>query len=120
MDSMSHEPLAVPASWIDASFDLQGHRIGVSVRRLAHDEAARLAASLAWFARIAATPGADLDATDWPALLQEIMGNYVSLTVADDVLERLEELSTALCSGALRTFVQVNDINPIVTQQLVV
>jgi hypothetical protein len=38
------------------------------------------------------------------------MAEYVSLTVADEALRRLEDLSTPLCSGALRTFVQVNEI----------
>jgi hypothetical protein len=109
---------AVTNSWIDASFELEGHRIGVSVKRLPHDEAARLAASLAWFASVAATPGADLDATEWPSVLQRIMGDYVALTVADDALDRLQELWTPLCSGVLRTFAQVNEIDPTVAQHL--
>ena len=102
--------------WIEASFDLDGHRVGVSVRRLSQEEAARLAASLAWFASVAATPEADLQTTEWPRLLQRIMAEYVSVTVADDVLDRLEELWTPLCSGVLRTFIQVNEIKPIVTR----
>ena len=106
------------SKWIDASFVLEGCRIGVSVKRLSRDEAARLAASLAWFASVAVTPGADLDATGWPKVLQRIMADYVSLTVADDALCRLERLWTPLCSGALRTFAQFNEIDPTVTQQL--
>ena len=110
----------MPDQWIDASFELEGCRIGVSVKRLPYDEAARLAASLAWFASVAATPGADLDATEWPRVLQQIMADYVSLTVADHALGQLEDLWTPLCSGALRTFVQVNQIDPMVTQHLLV
>jgi hypothetical protein len=108
----------VATNWIEASFDLEGHRIGVSVRRLRDDEAARLAASLAWFATVAATPGADLGATEWPQVLQRIMMEYVSLRVDDETLGRLEELWTPLCSGALRTFVQVNEIDPVLTRHL--
>jgi hypothetical protein len=106
------------SGWIDASFDLEGHRIGVSVKRLPEDEAARLAANLAWFASVATTPGGDLDATEWPQLLRRIMAEYVSLTVADEALDRLEELWTPLCSGALRTFISVNRIDPLLTTHL--
>jgi hypothetical protein len=106
------------AGWIEASFDLEGHHIGVSVKRLPDEEAARLAASLAWFASVATTPGGDLDATEWPHLLRRIMREYVSLTVADEALEQLEELWTPLCSGALRTFIQVNEIDPLLTHHL--
>jgi hypothetical protein len=105
--------------WIETSFDLDGHRIGVSVRRLRDDEAARLAASLAWFASVALTPGADLDATDWPQVLQRILSDYVSLTVDDETLARREELWTPLCLGALRSFVTVNQIDPAVARHLV-
>lgn len=105
--------------WTDASFDLEGHRIGVSVKRLADDEVERLAAHLAWFATVAATPGADLDATEWPQLLQRIMSDDVSFTVDDETLGRLDELGTPLCSGALRTLAQVNQIDPAVTRHLV-
>jgi len=108
----------VSDAWIDTSFDLDGHRIGVSVKRLPPDEAVRLAASFAWFARVAVTPGADLDATDWPQVLQRIMADYVSLTVADDTLDRLKDMWTPLCSGVLRTFAQVNDLDPVVTRHL--
>src|SRR5580700_5809224 len=87
----------VADEWIEAAFDLEGHRIGVSVRRLRDDEAARLAANLAWFASVAATPGADLDATEWPQLLQRIMSDYVSFTVDDETRKRLKELWTPLC-----------------------
>src|SRR5262245_3824626 len=106
------------SGWIEASFDLEGHRIGVSVKRLPREEAARLAASLAWFASVDVTPGADLDATEWPRVLQRIMNEYVSLTVGDDTIGRLEELWTSLCSGALKTFVQVNEIDAPLTQYL--
>jgi len=104
--------------WIEASFELEGHRIGVAVRRLPREEAARLAASLAWFASVAVTPGADLDATGWPHVLQRIMNEYVSLTVGDEAIGRLEELWTPLCSGALKTFVQINQIDGALTQHL--
>lgn len=104
--------------WIESSFDLDGHRVLVSVKRLHDDEAARLAAKLAWFASVMVTPGADLDATEWPQLMQRILEDYVALTVDDDTLERLEQLWTPLCSGAFRAFVQVNDIDPAVARQL--
>ena len=106
------------SGWIDASFDLEGHRIGVSVKRLSQDEVARLAARLAWFASIAATPNADLDSTEWPDVLKRIMADYVALTVDDDVAGRLEELWTPLCSGAFRTFIEINRIGSVASQQL--
>jgi len=106
--------------WIDTSFDLDGHRIAVSVQRLQDDDAARLAASLAWFASVAVTPGADLEATDWPRLLQQILSDFVSVTVDDETLTRREELWAPLCSGALRSFVTANQIDPAVTRFLVV
>jgi hypothetical protein len=90
----------------------------VSVKRLSDDEAARLAASLAWFASVATTPGGDLDATEWPQLLRRIMAEYVSLTIADEALGRVEKLWTPLCSGVLRTFIQVNQIDLMVTHHL--
>ena len=110
----------VSNGWIEAAFELEGHRIAVSVKRLPQDEVSRLAASLAWFANVAVTPGANLDTTEWPQLLQRIMAEYVALTVADDALDRLDELWTPLCSGVLRTFAQVNEIDPVVMQQLMV
>lgn len=105
--------------WIDASFELAGHRIDVAVKRLPRDEAVRLGASLAFFAQLAATPGVDLDTSGWPGVLQRIMGDYVALTLGDEALGHLEELWTPLCSGVLRTFAQVNEIDSSVTQQLV-
>ena len=104
--------------WIEASFDVEGHRIGVSVKRLPRDEVTRLAASLAWFASIAETPGADVDSTEWPQMLQRIMAEYVSLTVGDDAFHRLEELWAPLCTGAFLAFVRVNEMESIVTRQL--
>ena len=98
---------------IAASFAINGHPVAVSVQRLASDEAERIAASLAWFARLAVLPDANLDVAGWPQLLQRIMDS-VSLTVDDETQGRLDEWWTPLCSGALRAFVEVNQIDPAV------
>jgi hypothetical protein len=108
----------VAGGWINSSFDLDGHRVVASVKRLHDDEAARLTAKLAWFASVVETPGADLDATEWPQLMQRILSDYVALTVDDETLERLEQLWTPLCSGAFRAFVEVNEIDPAVAKHL--
>jgi hypothetical protein len=103
---------------VEATFQINGHPVTVSVLRLDSAEVDRIAARLAWFAGLAVLPDTDLGATGWPDLLQRIMGDYVSLTVDDDTLGRLEELWTPLCSGALRAFIDVNRIDPAVIRHL--
>ena len=104
--------------WIESSFELDGRRVRVCVKRVGYDEARRLAANLAWFAGAAVAPDVDLQATDWPQLLQRIMRDYVSLTVDDATEAHLERLWTGLCAGALHAFVQVNGLDPVMRECL--
>jgi hypothetical protein len=72
-------------TWIECSFDVEGQRIGVSVKRLDEDERQRMAAEIAWYAAGLLTPGVELwSTTSWPALLDRILSHYVAITVAED------------------------------------
>jgi len=106
------------ATWVESSFEVDGRRIGVLVKRVGDDEARRLAANLAWFVDAALMPDANLDESGWPQLLQRIMGEYVALTVDQSTGAQLERLWTRLCGGALKAFVQVNGLDPVVRECL--
>src|SRR5471030_1220132 len=78
--------------WAESSFDADGHRVRVSVRRLEGDQRERVAAEMAWFAHYLITPGVDLEAIGWIPFLQRILLDDVALTVDEDVVDRLESM----------------------------
>jgi hypothetical protein len=104
--------------WIESSFDVGGRRVGVSIKRLDGRDGDRLSAEMAWFAQGLLTPGVDLEAIGWPAFLQQLLSEYVAITVDDDTLEKLETLWTQVVCRALETFMHVNRLDPALKQYL--
>jgi hypothetical protein len=111
-------PGAAAETWIESSFDVDGHRFGVSVRRLDDRERQRTAAEIAWFAHGLVSPEVDLEAIGWTMLLQQILSECVAITADEDALDRLESLWNQVICRALDAFVQVNELDPVLRRYL--
>jgi hypothetical protein len=104
--------------WIEASFDVDGHHFGVSVKRLDDRERERTAAEMAWFAHGLLTPEVDLKAIGWTPFLQQVLSEYVAITVDEDKMDRLESMWDQVICLALRAFVDVNELDPALRRYL--
>ena len=102
---------------VDASFDADGIRIRVSIKRLDDDERKRVAAEVAWFTELLSTPGVDVDPVGWMSFVQRMLDN-VAITVDDDVLERLPPMWDLILSPALRAYIDANGLDASLKQCL--
>jgi hypothetical protein len=100
------------ASWAACSFEVKGRRIGVSVKRLDHDERQRMAAEIAWFAEGLLTPGVELKTTGWSALLGEILSRYVAITLDEEGLEDPTDFWNQVMCRAFEAFAVTNQLYP--------
>jgi hypothetical protein len=103
--------------WVDTSFDVDGHHVGVSVRRLEDPEAERIAAEMAWFAQRLLT-GVDIEGIGWTTFLQQILSDSVDLTVAEDTLTQLESKWDLVVCRTLSVFVEANKLGPALRRYL--
>src|ERR1700681_3340422 len=86
--------------WVESWFDVGGCHVYVLVKRLDEDDGQRLSAEMAWFAQGLLTPGVDLDAIGWTTFLQQVLSEYVAITVDDDTMDGLEPLWTQVVCRA--------------------
>lgn len=112
----------VKPGWIESSFDLEGRRIGITVKRIPRDEAERLAATIAWFAHALTTPGHRDGASTWPALLQAVFKHDITMSMDPAVAEELKEpgFADVLCTAALREFIRLNEMSESIDRHLTV
>ena len=104
--------------WIESSFDVDGHHVRVSARRLVDHERERIAAEMTWVAQCLLTPEVDLEAIGWTPLLQQILSEYVAITVDEGTLDRLEGIWDEVVRRALGAFIQVNERSPALRRYL--
>jgi hypothetical protein len=99
-------------NWIACSVDVAGQHVGVSVRNLDEDERRRMAAQIAWFAEGMITPGVELDATGWPAVLEAILARDVAITLDDDRPVDTDDFWNQVVCRAFEVFVTANGLRP--------
>jgi hypothetical protein len=105
-------PGTAAETWIESSFEVDGHHFGVSVKRLDDHERERTAAEIAWFAHGLVSPEVDPEAIGWTTLLQQILSECVAITADEGALDRLESLWDHVIGRALEAFVQGNELDP--------
>jgi hypothetical protein len=98
--------------WTECSFEVDGRRVGVSVKRLDHDERQRMAAEIAWFVEGLLTPGVELGGTGWPALLGEILSRCVVITLDEEGLEDTDDFWNRVISRTFEAFAVTNQLYP--------
>jgi hypothetical protein len=118
LDRRVHTMFKDKAMWIESSFDAEGHRFRVSIRRLGENERERIAAELAWFGHCLSTPDVDVEAIGWVPFLQRILSDDVAITVADDALDRIENMWDHIVWRTLRAFIDANHLDPALKRHL--
>jgi hypothetical protein len=71
-----------------------------------------MAAEIAWFAEGLLTPGIELRATGWPALLEEILSRFVAITLDEDKLEGAVDFWNQVICRTFEAFARTNQLYP--------
>jgi hypothetical protein len=77
-----------------------------------HDEHERVAARMAWFAQNLVMPDAAVATIGWMSFVQNILSDNVAITVDENVLDCLEGPWNEVVWGSMKTFVDVNRLDP--------
>jgi len=99
-------------TWAECSFEVEGRRVTVSVRRLVHDERQRMAAEIAWFAEGLLTPGVELKTTGWSALLGEVLARHVAITVDEEGVDDADDFWNQVLCRTFEAFGVTNQLYP--------
>jgi hypothetical protein len=104
-------------AWMRCSFDLRGHPVHISVRRLDTDERVRLAAEIAWYAA-GLIASESVRPAGWPDLLDRIFTKDVAVSCSEDLWEGSREIQDEIVCRAFEVFVTANQLGPGLMQHL--
>src|SRR5262245_27304525 len=106
-------------TWTHAVVRVGSHDVLLALEVLPEEQRAPMAASIAWYAVLSATEDESARRDAWQAFMSTIMSPHVEFSVAHDHPEQLgESWWLEAVRSALETFVRVNTLDALVSEQL--